>query len=107
MKYFYTHLIEIESVSMGLDKLGLSGEQKKHLANLVDSSIHHSILDVVMSELSPPDKRIFLQICKEDDHSKLWKFLNEKIDNIEEKVKKCADDLKLQLHNDLREAREK
>lgn len=107
MKYFYTHLIEIESVSMELDKLDLSGEQKKHLANLIDSSIHHSILDVVMSELSPQDKRVFLQVCKEDDHSKLWKFLNEKIDNIEEKIKKCADDLKLQLHKDLREAREK
>lgn len=104
MKYFYTHLIEIESISMALDRLDLSRVQKKHLADLIDSSIHHTILDVIMTELSPQDKRFLLQSLEGDDHNKIWRFLNERIDNIEEKIKKCAEQLKLQLHKDLKEA---
>ena len=105
--FFYTHLIEIESIIVELDKLDLSDEQKAHLAGLIDSSLHHTILDAVLSELSPQDKKVFLNHLKEDDHSKIWKFLNEKVDNIEEKVKKAADDLKLQLRKDLKEARQR
>ena len=102
MKYFYSHLIEIESIVIEFDKLDLSQEQRIHLTSLIDSSLHHSILDVVLSELSGADKRVFLQSLNEDDHSKIWKFLNEKVDNIEEKIKKTADDLKDELHKDMR-----
>ena len=102
MKQFYTHLIEIESIIIELDKLGLSEEQKIHLTDLIDSSLHHTILDAVLSELSPSDKRVFLNHLQENDPSKIWKFLNGKIDNIEEKVKKAANELKLELHKDLR-----
>ena len=105
MKYFYSHLIEIESIVVELDKLDLSPEQREHLTNLIDSSLHHTVLDAVLSELPPHDKKVFLQALKEDDHSKIWQFLNEKVDNIEEKIKKAADDLKSELHKDLNEAR--
>lgn len=101
MKYFYAHLIEIESVIAKLDQMSLSPEQKVHLTALIDSSLHHSILDAILSELSEQDKRIFLNHLKEDDRNKIWKFLNEKIDNIEGKIMKTAEDLKVQLHKDL------
>ncbi|MDO8577136.1 MAG: hypothetical protein Q7R82_02215 [Candidatus Daviesbacteria bacterium] len=107
MKQFYTHLIEIESIIVELDKLDLSQEQKIHLTGLIDSSLHHTVLDAVLSELLPEDKRVFLNYLKEDDHSKIWKFLNEKVENIEEKIKKTADDLKSQLQKDLKEAKNK
>lgn len=105
MKYFYSHLIEIESVITELDKLDLSTEQKFHLTSLIDSSLHHSILDAILSELSPQDKKVFLNRLKEDDHSKIWEFLNEKVDFVEEKIKKSADDLKKELHEDLKKAK--
>lgn len=104
MKYFYSHLIEIESVVTELDKLDLSAEQKAHLADLVDSSLHHTILDAVLSKLTPSDKKVFLNHLKEDDHAKIWQFLNGKVDKIEEKIKQIADDLKSQLQKDLKEA---
>ncbi|MDD5415615.1 MAG: hypothetical protein PHE48_01265 [Candidatus Daviesbacteria bacterium] len=103
--FFYSHLIEIESIIIELDKLDLSPEQKEHLANLIDSSLHHTILDAVLSELTPADKKVFLQSLKEDNHNKIWKFLNEKIDSVEEKIKKTANDLKNELHKDLKEAK--
>lgn len=102
--FFYSHLIEIESVVTELDKLDLSAEQKKHLAELVDSSLHHTILDAVLSELSETEKKVFLNHIEENNHGKIWQFLNERIDKIEEKIKKAAEDLKEQLHRDLKEA---
>ncbi len=102
--FFYSHLIEIESVVSELDKLDLSVEQKTHLTGLIDSSLYHAILDAVLSELTPADKKIFLNHLKEDNHGKTWQFLNGKIESIEGKIKKVAEDLKAELHHDLKEA---
>ncbi|MBI2337793.1 hypothetical protein HYU95_01285 [Candidatus Daviesbacteria bacterium] len=89
---------------MELDKLNLSLDQKAHLSTLIDSSLHHTVLDAVLSELSPEDKKVFLNHLKEDDKGKIWQFLNEKVDNIEDKIKKAAEDLKSEMHKDLKEA---
>lgn len=103
--FFYSHLIEIESIVMELDKMNLSKEQKTHLTSLVDSNLHNTILDAILSQLNSQDKRIFLNYLKEDDKSKIWQFLDERIDNIEERIKKMVDSLKLQLHQDLKRAK--
>lgn len=105
MKQFYSHIIEIESISLELDKLDLSDDQKMHLAKIVDSSLHHVVLDAILSELSDSDKRVFLQHVNDNNHDKIWKFLNQKVDNIEEKIKKAADDLKTELRSDLKKAK--
>lgn len=105
MKHFYTHLVQIESIIVELDKMDLSDEEKAHLAKLVDSSLQHTILDAILSQLLEEDKRLFLKHVHEDDHDKIWQFLNEKVDNIEEKIKKIADGLVQQLHDDIKEAK--
>jgi len=105
MRHFYSHLVEIESVIVELDKLDLSPEQKKRLTKLIDSSLHHMILDAVLSQLTKQDKIVFLNHLREDDHGKLWKFLNIKIDSVEEKIKKTIEDLKNELHKDLDKAK--
>ena len=102
--FFYSHLIEIESITAELDKMDLSNEEKMHLAHLVDSSLHHTILDAVLAELSDQDKRKFVGYLNENNHDKLWKFLNEKVDKVEDKIKKIVDDLKKELHKDLRDS---
>lgn len=104
MSFFYSHLIEIQSVVMELDKLDLSSDQKTQLTGLIDSSLHHTILDAVLSELTPTDKKVFLNHLKADDKNKIWQFLNTKVENIEDKIKKAAEQLKVQLHEDLKEA---
>lgn len=105
MNYFYSNLIEIDSIILELDKMGLSDEEKLHLAELIDSSLYHTILDAVLSELSESDKRVFIQHLHEENNDKVWKFLNDKIDGVEDKIKKAAEDLSKELHKDLRKAR--
>lgn len=103
MKYF-SHLIEIESINLELEKLDLSKQQKIYLASLIDSQLHHAILDAILSKLPDDQKRVFVQHLSEGDHAKIWKFLNEKIEKVEEKIKKVAEELKSQLHKDLKRA---
>lgn len=107
MKQFYTHLIEIESIIVELDKMDLSGNEKLHLADLVDSSLHHTILDAVLSQLKDDDKIKFIEHLNDGNHDKIWKFLNEKVDNIEDKIKEASDDLKKEFASDLKEAKKK
>ena len=106
MKQWYSHLIEIESIIIELDKMDLSKEEKLHLTSLVDSSLHHTILDAVFSQLKEEDKKILVTHLQEGNHDKIWKFLNEKVNGVEEKIKKAAEDLKMELHKDLKRAKE-
>lgn len=107
MKSFYGHLISVESLIVELDQLDLSEEEKHHLAALIDSSLHHKILDAVLSELGEEEKQKFLFHLSRDEDEKLWELLNSKVDNIEDKIKKAAEDLKSELHKDIKEARQK
>lgn len=106
MKAFYTRFITIESLHQELDNLDLSEEQRLHLANLIDSSLHHAILDEILGSLSDKDKKMFLALLSEDpENEKLLEFLNERIDGIEDKIKKVSDDLVIEMHKDVKETR--
>lgn len=101
---FYSHLIEIDSIIFELDKMDLSNEEKSHLTALIDSSLHHTILDAILSELSESDKRAFLVKLAHEDNLKVWGFLNQKVDKIETKIKEAANMLKKELHEDIKKA---
>lgn len=105
MRYWYSHLVEVESISIELEQLNLSKQEKLHLAELVDSSLHQTILNAVLSHLSKEDKIKFISHLQTNSHDQIWQFLNEKVDDIEIKIKKAADDLKKELTKDLKEAK--
>src|SRR5216684_4060282 len=105
MKYFYSHLIEIESLVSELDQMDLSKDEKIYLAALADETIHNAVLDAVLSQLTPQEKIIFIEHIKNDDHDKLWKLLNERVDKIEDKIKATANEVKKGLDEDIKEAR--
>lgn len=104
-QHFYSHLIEIESLFVELDELELSEKEKNHLAKLIDSNLHHTILDAILSELPEGDKQKFLEHLSNNDSKKIWDHLNSKADNIEDKIKSAAKDLKVKLHQDIKEAK--
>lgn len=104
MKKFYSHLIEIESITIELDKIGLAEYEKHELAGLIDSNIHNVVMDAIFSKLSESDKRNFAEIASSKDHKKIWDFLNSKTDDVEEQIKKASEDLKEKLKGDISEA---
>lgn len=106
MSYFYTKIIEIETITSELHSMDLSEKEKQHLFSLVESNLHHTILDEILSSLSPTDKKAFIHRLKENpEDEKIMDFLNEKIDGIEEKIKKASDDLVLEMKKDMRDAK--
>ena len=104
-KHFYSHLVEIESLILEINKLPIEVHERAHLIALVDSNLHHTVLDAVLSELSEEEKKKFLEHVASEDHDKVWKHLNEKVDNIEEKIKNAAQSLKKELHKDIEESK--
>ena len=107
MKKFYSHLIEIESLTIELDSMEMEDHQKHELASLLDSNIHNVVMDAILSKLEEKDKREFARIATDKDHEKIWKFLNEKSADVEKEIKNAASDIKKKLHEDIKEAKRK
>ena len=99
---FYSHLIEYETVYIELDSMDLTDAEKKHLAEIIDSNLHHTVLNAILSELSDEDKEKFLGHLRDGNHDKVWEHLNDKTDSIEEKIKNAAESLKKEIHEDLK-----
>lgn len=106
-KYFYSQIIDTSTLTLELGDLELTPKERIHLLSLIDSNLHHEILDLVLSELNPQDKKTFLAHLASENHDEVWKLLNNKVNNIEEKIKKTADDLKKELHKDIDEIKTK
>lgn len=106
-KQFYSHIVEVDTLYVALDSLEVSEHEKEHLKHLIDSNLYHTILDAILSELSDEDKKAFLTHLATEDHEKTMDFLGKRIDNIEDKIKKTADDLMHELHVDIEETKRK
>ncbi len=104
-KHFYSHVVETSSLSLALGEMNLTTDERKHLIELAQDNLHHAILDVVLSELSDKDKQKFLLLLSQDDQEKIWKLLTQRIDHVEDKIKKTAEDLKKELHRDIEESK--
>lgn len=102
---FYSHIVTVQSLIIELDQMDLSDKEKLHLAHLLDSTFHHTILDAILGELNEEDKAIFVKLHAGNDSQKFWEFLNKKVDNIEDKIKMAAKQLTEQLHKDIKEAK--
>ncbi len=106
-KHFYSHIIEIDSVYTVLDLMDMTDDEKKELIIIVDSTVHHVIIDTVLSELSDEDKRRFLSHLHAEKHDDIWQLLYQKIKNIETKIRKAVDKLKKEFHTDIKKSKAK
>lgn len=106
IRHFYTHIIETETISIELDTLNLKAEEKEHLERLVESQIHHAVVDTVLTQLPEDDKKTFLEHVHTKNYEKVWKLLHAKIDDAEEKIKKSAREITTELLKDIRQIKE-
>lgn len=102
-KHFYSHIVETESIEIALAEMDISDQERRHLLEIAHSSLHHTVVDTILSELSPEDKEIFLDHLAANRHDEIWKLLNKKTTNIEEKIRLAAKELKKKLHEDIKE----
>jgi Mg/Co/Ni transporter MgtE len=105
VKYFYSHLIEIETLIVELDELKLSEGEKKHLALLADETLHTAIIDAILSKLPEDQRRQLLEHLGLEKHDKVWQILNEHIDEVEKLIKETASKVKENLRKDIKESK--
>ncbi len=104
-RYFFSHLVDIQSIHLKLLDLDLEDEEKTELVQLAHDTLHYEIINAILSELSQADKKIFLRQMTLDDQHAIWRFLNKKVANIEGKIKQITDDVVLELHADIQESK--
>lgn len=108
MKYFYHKIITVESLIIELDGMGLSESQKLHLGRLIDSTIHHTVMDLILTKLPQDDHGRFVSYLKENPESEIiMEFLTERIDNIEVDIILAVENLKKEMLKDMKEAKTK
>lgn len=102
-KQFYDSLLELEDLFNEMEKLSLSATEKEHLITIIHSSMHTIVLDVVLSEVHPEEKKLFLEHLHASTHRDIWKFLKKRTVNIEDKIRKAVKELKKEFLLDIKQ----
>jgi hypothetical protein len=102
MKYFYSHIIQISDLHRALEDAGYKDHQRKELVLIAEESIHHIVIDTILSELPEEDKKIFLTHLHEEDHEKIWLHLRNKIVDVEDKIHQAVSTFLAKLHKDIK-----
>lgn len=102
--HFYNQIVQVDSLYIAIEQMDIEKHQKQELVELVDSQLHHTILDLVLSYLSEEDKHEFLLHHARGDHDALWEHLNNRVERVEDKIVVVAAELAKKLHDDIHES---
>ena len=105
IKHFYSYHVEIDSLIIEIESFPIKDHEKKHLIQLAESQIYHTIIDSVLSELNSEDKKAFLEHLNSKNHERIWNFLRSKVKDVEGKINEAAIAVKKELYKDIRELR--
>ena len=104
-KHFYSHLVQINDITLDLGELEMNQEERLHLLSLLEANIHSTIISTVLSELSREEKKVFLSNLVLNNHDKTWKHLWENSKDIEDKIKKDLDKLIEEMRIDIKKVK--
>lgn len=105
MKHFYSHIVDWQQVVIRMNELEIDEHDREGLSNLLEETLHSHIIAAVLDELDEKDRENFVKLIRDGDDNKIWEFLDKRVLNIEEKIKKTADDLEEKIHQDIKEAK--
>ena len=108
-KIFYDHLVLREEIIVVLDQHELSTEEREELVQLVDETLHHQVLDTILTHLPAEKHEEFLALFHQAPHDlQLLEYLKTetKID-IEGKIKETAAKTKKELLGEIKRAKKK
>lgn len=98
MSLFYDHLVGLEEVHNHLLDLNLPTKEHWELLEIIDSTINHEILNIILIELPKQHHEAFLIAFKKAPHDKKHlKFLKKHAPEIEDKISQVAIELKSRI----------
>lgn len=108
-KVFYDHLIKIEEVVMEFDGQEIAIEEREELIGLIDQTIHHHTLVLILDHLPREHHETFLTRFHQTPHDpKLLLFLKENVSiDIEETIRTKAQQIKKEILQEIKKSRKK
>lgn len=106
-KIFYDHLVIIEEIVTVLDTHALDAAEKLKLMSLVDETMHHSILDTILTLLPKEHhEEFFIQFHANPGNHTLMSFLKEKTNrDVEKAILKRASEVKKQILKEIEQSK--
>ena len=102
IRHFYSHIIETDSIVLELETLDISKNEKSHLIEIMESSIHLSVMDSILSELPKEHRKAFLFHVNEKQHEQVWKIINGTIKDAQNMILKSAGMVKKEFLADIK-----
>jgi len=107
MKVFYSHLVVIEDLTSELDKWEIASEEKAEMLQLIEETLHHHTLNVILNHLPGHKHNEFLENLENNpENGEMLQWLKSEISgDIEAAIKVQADRIKKELLLEIRKSR--
>ena len=108
-KIFYDHLTVIEEVTSAFDKYSVPAEEREELEKLIDQTVHHEVLNTILTNLPKEKHEEFLTKFHAAPHDKeLLEYLKKEIKiDIEKEISLQAKRIKKELLEEIKRAKKK
>lgn len=100
MKYLFEEIIQIKTVHLKLNEMDLADQEKEELLEIMKSTVHHKVIDLILSELTDEEKEIFLEgvsTGQMDKNKQYLSVLKDRINNLEAKIKEKVKEAEAEL----------
>lgn len=97
MKSFYQNFVNLELFHQEFDRLGLSPEEREELFKILEEIYVQRLIDRVLDELPNEEKKKFMKILIKKAELDMIEFLREKVEDVENKLKKEVETLTAEL----------
>jgi len=106
-KIFYDHLTITQEVTVELDRYHIDVSEKEELIQLVDETMHHRILDLILRNLPQDKHEMFLTNFHKAPHDpSLLEFLKKEISvDFEKQIADEANKIKKEILAEIKRAK--
>lgn len=107
MNIFYDNFTNIYELHTDLDTLAVPSSARRELMDLVDSTVHHEVFDLIMLELNPKNHETFLNMFSTDPSDpEIMSWLRVRIPDVEEKIRARGTSVKEDFRKKIRKHHE-
>ncbi|KKU55891.1 hypothetical protein A3H89_02435 [Candidatus Amesbacteria bacterium RIFCSPLOWO2_02_FULL_48_11] len=108
-KIFYDHLVIREDITAVLDSYDLDPVEREELVGLIDSHLHHHILNIILNHLPKSHHADFIsRVIAAPHDTQILEFVRSKVSvDIEEEIKSHAAKIKTDLLSEIHKSRRK
>lgn len=104
-KIFYDRYLDFEEIEIEIKNLNLSSEEKEEINHLIDETIHHRVLERVLTHLPLEHHADFLDKFHQAPYDEtLIKYINDRVEqSVEVHIKDEMEKIKQEILKDIKE----